>query len=75
MSWKVYCLHLTVSWIMDDFERCHTSKLCPTTLLSNFNIHSKTTCKRTFIIRDFNKFVCNYMKKFYLISLWKLILG
>lgn len=51
----------------------HIISLCPAMLLSNFNIHSKTNSKRTFIIIDFNKFVCNDMKKFYLISLWKLL--
>ena len=57
MSWKVYCPHFTVSWIMDDPERCHTSKLCPPMFLSGFNIHRKTNSKRIFIISDFNKSV------------------
>ena len=57
MSWKVYCPHFTVSWIMDDPERCHTSKLCPPMFLSDFNIHRKTNSKRIFIISDFNKSV------------------
>lgn len=29
MSWKVFCPHFIVSRVMDDPERCHTSKLCP----------------------------------------------
>lgn len=71
MSWKVYCPHFTVSWIMDDPKRCHTSKLCPPMLLSDLNIHRKTNSKRIFIISDFNKSVMIW--KFYLISLWKLL--
>ena len=57
MSWKVYHPHFIVSWIMDDPERCHTSKLCPPMLLSDFNSHRKTNSKRIFIISDFNKSV------------------